>query len=740
MTPWVAIMGTISEAMALALQHYLSGNLQQAEIFCQQILHVDPTHPEALHLLGVIAHQLGKHELAVAYISRAIQLAPTVASFHSNLGEVYRARGQLAEAVAQYQQAIGLNPQFAEAYYNLGLTLKNQGRLAEAIAQYQQALRLRPDYAEAHNNLGNALKDQGRPAAAAAHYQQALRLRPDFAAAHNNLGLVLEDQGRFAEAMDQFEQAVRAQPNFAEAHTNLGNALKKQGRFAEAVDQHEQALRLKPDFAEAYYNLGFALQEQGRLAEAADRYRQALHLKPDYAEAHGNLGVALQDQGRLAEALDQYHQALRLPATAHARAAAHSNLLFCLNHDPSVTPAELYAEHRRWACQFSIDDFRLSIVDGNSDQSKIENRKSKIERRLRLGYVSPDFRDHPVSRFIEPVLAAHNHEQFEIVCYADVFRPDAVTQRIQHHADTWRSIAGSADQQVADCIRHDAVDILVDLTGHTARNRLLVFARKPAPVQVTYLGYPSTTGLTTIDYRLTDALTDPPGEPVQHSEELMRLPGTFCCYAPRTEVPNVTPLPAGHGGRLTFGSLHKLAKLNAQVIDLWCRLLHTLPEARLLIAYHTLSGQTAAFLGRQFMERGLARDRLDLRQAVYAGHKHLELYREIDVILDTFPWSGHATTCEALWMGVPVLTLYGKRYAGRMTASILTCLGLTEFVAATPVDYVAGAIKLAGDLDRLAQLRATLREKMRTSPLCDGATFTRDLETAYRVMWQRWCR
>ena len=414
------------------------------------------------------------------------------------------------------------NPICAEAYNNLGNALREQGQLAEAVAQYQEALRLKPDYAEAHNNLGNALREQGQLAAAVAQYQEALRLKPDYAEAHNNLGNALKEQGQLAEAVAQYQEAIRLKPDYAEAHNNLGNALREQGQLAEAVAQYQEALRLKPDYAEAHNNLGIALKEQGQLAAAVAQYQEALRLKPDYAEAHSNLGVALKEQGQLAEALAQYQEALRLKPDY---AEAHSNMLFCLTHDPHAAPSRIFAEHCRWATLHAT----VPVLTHDNDPSP--------HRRLRLGYVSPDFRQHAVARFIEPVLAAHDHEQFQVFCYANNVRRDAVTQRLQQHADTWCSIVGWSDQQVAERIRQDTIDILVDLAGHTANNRLLVFARKPAPVQVTYIGYPNTTGLTTMDYRLTDAVMDPPGEAVLNTEELVRLPRGVCCFAPPSDAP-----------------------------------------------------------------------------------------------------------------------------------------------------------------------------------------------------------
>lgn len=775
---------------------------------------------DALHMLGILAHQVGRNDLAVEYISQALRALPEQpheavrAPLHNSLGNALHAQGHVSEAMAHYQEAIRLQPTFAEAQNNLGTAFQDQGRLAEAIACYREALRLRPAYAEAchnlgaalhlmghlteastcfqealrlrpdyvyahvglartlhgqgnleaaeahlrealrltnaaepdrkagsqqgtwearrladlHNHLGAVLHQQGKSAEALTHIEAAVRKQPDNALFHVNLGLVLQGQGRLAEAMTCFQQALCLQPECAEAHYNLGNAWKDQWRWEEAVSHYQQAVRFQPDHALAHNNLGAALQSQGRLTEAIAHYQTALRLQPNHAATHNNLGLALQAQGRLAEAMAQYHEALRLEATEQTLREAHDNLLFCMNHDPDATPAELFEEHRQWA---AVRAYQGPVI--------VHRNPPTPERRLRIGYVSADFRNHPVAWFMGPVLAAHQHDEFQVFCYADVPSPDAATVSLQQHASVWRSTISWSDDDLARCICDDAIDILVDLAGHTAHNRLGVFARRPAPVQVTYLGYPSTTGLTSIDYRLTDAVADPPGEPTWSTEELVRLPGTFCCFGPPPNTPEPNALPAISNGRLTFGSLHKLIKLNARVLDLWCRLLHALPDSRMLLAYDVLAGDTKDFYREQFRQRGIDDGRLDIRQAVAKGQQHFRLYHEIDVVLDTFPWSGHATTCEALWMGVPIVSLRGNRHAGRMTASILTSLGLTDLVANTTDDFVAIGTRLASAQDRLVYLRTNLRSLMRAAPLCDGPGFTRGLENAYRTMWRRWC-
>jgi predicted O-linked N-acetylglucosamine transferase (SPINDLY family) len=356
---------------------------------------------------------------------------------------------------------------------------------------------------------------------------------------------------------------------------------------------------------------------------------------------------------------------------------------------------------------------------------------------LRVGYVSPDFRTHAVSYFFEPILRHHDRNRAEAYCYAEVAAPDDTTARLQGLASVWRWTVGLTDAQLAEQVRRDRVDILVDLAGHTSGHRLGVFARRPAPVQLTYLGYPSTTGLSAIDGLLTDAIVDPPGEPPWSAELPYRLPGLFCCYAPPVDAPAVGPSPAARGFGPTFGALHKLSKLNTAVLDVWCDLLRAIPSARLLLFRNNLTGTRREEIHLYFVERGIGPDRLDLRHEMPAGG-HLTVYGEIDVALDVFPWCGHTTACEALWMGVPVITLLGDRHAGRMTASVLMALGLDDWVARSPGHYLAIARRAADDWEGLARLRSALRERVRQSPLCDGRGWTARLEDAYRDLWRRW--
>ncbi len=565
----------------------------------------------------------------------------------------------------------------------------------------------------------------GQPEAAIPLYREVLRAAPGEAQVHHQLGNALKSLLRFSEAVIPLGEAVRLAPDDAAMRLNLGVALFELQRHPEAETQFRRALTLEPSRPEAHNILGNTLFAQGRLAEAAACFHEALRLRADYAPAHDNLGRLFRAQGRLAEAVASYRAALAL----QPRPGTHSNLLLALNYLHGVEPGEIFAEHRRWAERHA---------DPLTAASTPLAREPAAGRRLRIGYLSPDFCHHAVAYFFEPVLSAHDRARVEIFCYANVLAPDAVTRRLRERAEHWRDVAPLSDEQALQLIRADRLDLLVDLAGHTARNRLPVFARRAAPRQLTWIGYPNTTGLIAMDYRLTDAITDPPGATdALHTEKLVRLPGPFSVYQPPADAPEIGALPAlGPGGdaaadgaTFTFGCFNNFAKVTPEVIALWCRLLAGVPGSRLLLKSRGLDDADTARRIREAFAAGEVspgRVRLDGRELSVPAH--LALYQQVDVALDAFPYNGTTTTCEALWMGVPVVTLAGATHVARVGASLLTHLGATDWIARTPDEYLAIARRLAADLPALAQIRAGLRERMRASPLCDAVTFTRTLE------------
>lgn len=655
----VKIDGTIQRALQTAIAHHGAGHFAEAEAIYRRILEAQPRHPDAWHLLGVIAHQAGRSDIAVDFISRSIRLNSRNPAAHSNLGLAHARNGQLDRALAAYRRALELKPDHAEAHHGLGTVLATKGELEPARASYERALRFDRNHVNAHYNLGTTLA-----------------------------------------ALD---------------------------RLDEAIASYRRALALAPEHLEALTNLGAVFAKKGELDEARACYEKALALKPDHVEARNNLAGAQKDQGLLDDAIASYRQAVALnPKDPRF----HSNLVYALHFHPGYDARAIHAEHLRWA-QAHAAPLKSFLRPHTNDPNP--------DRRLRVGYVSPDFCEHPVGRFLLPLLGAHDHENVEVFCYSDVRHPDPTTDQLRAHADVWRDTAGVSDGHLAGTIREDRIDLLVDLTMHMAHNRLPLFARKPAPVQVTYLAYASTTGLDTIDYRLTDPFLDPPGSDDRfYSERSVRLPETYWCYQPGIATPDVSPLPAlPAGGRVTFGCLNNFCKVTSATLTAWGQLLCAVPGSMLVL--HAREGSHRARVRETLAHVGV--DPARVRFIGYVSlREYFESYHSIDIGLDPFPYTGGTTTCDALWMGVPVVTLAGDTAFSRGGLSLLSNLGLPELAAHDTEEYVEIAAGLARNLPRLAELRASLRERVQRSPLTDAPRFARHMERAYREMWRGWCQ
>lgn len=539
------------------------------------------------------------------------------------------------------------------------------------------------------------------------------------------LGQRLSEEGRLEEAIAHYEAALKLRPEWSELWNNLGTAQLAAGRTEDACSSFRQSLKGRPHAAPVHANLGRALYLLGELDAAEHHCRRAVAMNPALASAHNNLGNVLKTKHDLAGALSAYRHAI---AVDPQHVGAHSNLLAALNYDPSATRQDLLEESRRWAAKHDSNVPTYDTYDNAPDP----------ERPLRIGFVSGDFREHPVARLIEPCFRAHDRADAHFIAYSDAARSDAVTEHLKALADEWHNTFGLTDTMLAERIRHDCVDILIDLAGHTAGNRLLVFARRPAPVQCTWLGFPSTTGLDAVDYLLTDSVVDPEGEPVFCTEEPVRLPW-LACYWPDAAAPPTNPLPAASKGYVTFGCLNNPAKYNEHVVALWARLLRSLPQSRLLLFRHTLRGARRKSLIEQFRQQGVSSERISTFNALPAGVHHLAVYHDIDIALDPFPWTGHATTCEALWMGVPVVTLRGSTRASRLSASVLTQAGQEGWIAESGGQYIQIAQTLADDLARLGRIRHELRQHLQSSPVCDAQAMAAALHEALRRMWRRWC-
>ena len=708
--------------------HGQFGQFSEAETCCRRVVELEPLMPAAHYNLGVALLRQNRPTEAVSSFTRAVQLNPGFAEAFHDLGNALQMQGMLDAAVENYRKAIDLNPSLAEAYHNLARVLHQQRRLDAAIDSYRTAVRCQPDNALMHFNLGTALWEQGAIEAAAQSCREAIRIKPDFVEAHLNLGAALQCLGRFDESSETYRRVLGMKPDAVEAHVNLGLVLWQSGRSAEAIESCARAIALRPGLAPAHNTMALALWDTGRLEEAAEHCRAALAGDPSFAEAHNTLATVLKDQSRPDEAIAHYREAIALDPSF---ARAHSNLLFTLNYVETLDGPAVLQEHLRWA--------RLHAVASQGVPSSHENDRDP-GRRLRIGYLSPDFYQHSVALFIEPILAAHDRAQVEVYCYANVTRRDAMTGRLKGLADHWRDIAAASDTRVAELIREDRIDILVDLAGHTAGNRLPLFARRPAPVQVTYLGYLNTTGMAAMDYRFTDAWCDPPGVSDDlHTETLIRLEGGLLCLGVPHDSPEVEALPALRSGFPTFGCFNNSAKITPDVIALWGGILRSVPDSHLLLKSKQFADPVnrRRYLGL-FGEQGIEPARVEL-EGIGTWREYLERHHRVDIALDPFPYAGGTVTCHALWMGVPVITLAGRLGFARTGVSILSAIGLPELIADSRADYVAKAAALARDFDRLERLRAGLRARMQDSPLMDSRRCVATLEKSYRQMWRRWC-
>lgn len=674
-----------------ALSLFRQQRITEAKDIYEEICRIDPRDAQSWCALSTLHGMLGNHSEVVRCAQRAVEIDPDYPDAHGNLSAAYEALGQSEKAEASARRALKGAPNSLSALVNLGSALRSLGRFDEAVATYLSALMIDSQDAEARAGLD----------------------------------IALVQQGRFEEAIARYRETLRINPHFAPSHVAVGAALKILGRHDEAIAALRQAIALKPDYIVAWDLLGKILSAQGKLTEALDCFQQATRNAPAWFEGLANIADVMAMQMRHEEGLAILRNAVARDPT---REITYSSYIFMLSYTPGVDAAVVFSEHANWG--------RLHT---HLPRCQHDGITTDPDRQLRIGYVSPDFRQHSVGYFIEPVLARHDRNAVEVFCYANVPVPDATTERLQRLGPRWRSIYGKSDAQVVEIIRNDQIDILVDLAGHTANRRLLVFARKPAPVQASYLGYPNTTGLPQIDYRLTDEWADPPGQEAFHTEALVRLPYGFLCYQPPVHAPAVEPSPVTRTGHITFGSFNAPHKINQAILDLWAAILRDTPGSRLILKNKALrdAPTRTRYLAR-LAEGGISADRVELLGWLDSSTDHLALYHRLDIALDTFPYCGTTTTCEALWMGVPVVTLVGQRHIERVGWSLLTRVGLPELAASDKDGYVRAATELARDVHRLATLRSGLRERMRQSPLCDAVGFTRSLETAYRQMWRDW--
>ena len=681
-----------NQAVAQGVPLHQAGRLAEAEACYRQALTLDPTHAEALHLLGLLAHQVGRPDLAVTLIQQAVGVAADRPPYYLNLGAALQALGRLDDAIIACRQALALRPAYPEALSNLGIMLQALGRIDEAVPCFQRAITLAPGYADAHFNLGVAHQTDGRPDLALTSYRAALAARPIYPA----------------------------------AQYNLGNALRELRQFDAAVEAYRAVLTLDPGHIDAQNNLGVALQELGDRDGALACFERTVALNSAYQQAHTNLGHLLRDRGRFDEAIQSYRRALALQPDD---AEAHSGLILVLDHHAGATPADRLAERRAWNERHAAP---LTAA------ARLHTNNPNPDRTLRVGYVSGDFYYHSAGSSFAQVILNHDAAQVESVCYATVKKADAQTERFKAAAAIWRDVTSLTDEAVAEQIRADQIDILVDLGGHSASGRLRIFAQRPAPVQITAWGYATGTGLDAIDYLFTDPVAVPPASERWYSEQVAHLP-SIVCFEPAANLPAVVPPPMLERGTVTFGSFNRATKLSDAALDLWAQVLAAVPGSRMVLKSPGLDDteNRTRILGH-FARRGVGPERIEILGQTPIS-EHVAAYGQIDIQLDPFPHGGGATSFEGLVQGVPCVTLLGELIQGRLTASFLSQIGLEELIAQTPDKYIEIATRLSASPARLQAERETLRQRVLAAPVGNGPAYTRAVEAAYRELWGRWC-
>ncbi|MGE3271976.1 MAG: tetratricopeptide repeat protein [Chloroflexota bacterium] len=776
-SPMLAPTRDTGAILTRAVEHHQRGQLADAERLYRKVLNQSPNQPDALHLLGVLALQNGRPADAVTRIQRAIAARPDNAAYQSNLGVALQALGKLKEARASLERAVGLDAQHVDALFNLGVTLQALELLEEAAGRYRQVLALMPGHAGALRNLGNTLRALGQYAEAVEAYRLALALLPSDSSLLGSLGASLADLGQLDEAIAVLEQAVQQAPADADAWMNLGIARHKALRYGDAIAAYERALALRPDHAETWQSIGRAFSGSQRLADAVDAQQQALslvraqagnpaaaglpnletrlsvmrdlvsalfvaerrveasavlreiiELAPEDAVSWSNLGVTLSLSGDVDAAAAAFERSTTLDPT---RPDVLSNLILTLDMLPSTTPEQAFRLRRQW-------NERHALPLAASRRPHTNDRDP--DRRLRVGYVSRDFRRHSAAATFMTTLEAHDPAAVEVFCYAShpAANSDDYTRRFEAAASTWSMVHDLSDHELAEQIRADQIDILVDLSAHSGVNRMMVFAEKPAPVQVTAWGYATGTGLDTVDAFFADPVVVPPEDRRWFSEEVVYLPNVIC-FAPPPTLPEITPLPALERGHVTFGSYNRAVKITTPVLETWARVLLAVPGSRLVLkpAIEDTDGNWDRLLG-PLLAHGIEGDRIEILGRS-PREEHVASFGLMDIQLDPFPHTGGITTLEGLLMGVPCVTLLGDRIPGRLSASFQMTLGLGDLVAHSPDEYVEIARRLAEDVDRLARIRSSLREQLLASPIMDAPQYARAVEAAYRDLWRRWC-
>jgi len=747
----------------LGIVFQVQGKLDEAISCYQKALQLRPDFAEAYNNMGNVLKDQGKLDEAMSCYQKALELRPGYAEAYCNMGIVFEVQGKLDEAISCYQKALKIRPDFAEVYYNISNVLKDQGKLDEAISCYQKALELRPGYAEAHCNMGIVFQVQGKLDEAISCYQKAVELKPDYAEAYYNMGLALQGQHKLNETISCYQKAIQLKPDYANAYYNMGLALQGQHKLNEMILCYQKAIQLKPDYAEAYYNMGLALQGERKLNETISCYQKAIQLKPDYAKAYNNMGIALQEQGKWDEAISCCQKAIKIESHLPE---VYSHLVFQLRQtcawqelegptakldgltkralDNGIkTPENPFlsvTRHADLSRSFAIakswsSDVATSVSNLKIDFSFDDRRTCKP--RITVGYLSNDFYDHATAHLMLSLFGLHNPDEFEIFCYS--YGQDDGSyyrKRIQGDCNKFVDMHDLGHADAATCIYEDQVDILIDLKGYTTGNRLAICALRPAPIQATYLGFPGTTGADFFDYIITDRIVTPEDHACYYTENFVYLP---YCYQVNDHCQSISSkdwkkvhfgLPEAG---FVFCSFNQGYKIDPVMFEVWMQILRQVPESILWLQPGNKTAERN--LRREAEERGVGPERLVFGERL-PKDEHLARIGLADLALDTRICNGHTTTSDALWAGVPVITLQGSHFASRVSSSILTAVGLPELITHTLEEYESLAVGLSRNRDELHSIRQRLAKNRLTEPLFDTPRFAKNLEKAYREMWK----
>jgi len=738
-----------------------NNNLAEARTLCNQLRLKNKKNTDILVMLADIDNRMGDVKNAEKFYRKAIRLKPNSVPANTKLGIMFHSQNRLAQAESSYRQSLKFDIEQPSVCFNLAIILQEKELLDDAAQFYRKAIEFNPSYAKAYSNLAYIYRKKNRLDDAASNYLKAIEHAPGIAEIHYNFGITLLHQNKLKDAEFQQRRALEIKPGYADAWCSLGmvqftygkledsiisykNSLainsehedalngcaavfSKLNMFDESIELFNKSLLINPENENTMIGLGIAYQGINNYSMALSTYRKVVMKSPGHVESHIGMASVYMSQGEYEEAIKLYQKAIDIQPEHYT---AYSDLLMLLNYCESLSPSYIYDEHVNWATKYSLNTPKL-------EYSNIPDPGRKI----RIAYISPDLRVHVVTNFFYPILKCHDTNKFEIYCYADVAHEDSWSQLLKAEKTHWTNIYRMSDAELIDQIQADKIDILVDLAGHTKGNRLVALTAKPAPIQMTYLGYPNTTGLSTIDYRLTDEWADPVGESDKYyTENLIRLNNGFLCYSSINKMPNEVTLPALKNGYITFGSFNNLTKITECVVKIWAAILNKLPTSRLVLKNRSFSSQQVyeRYLNL-FSSHGVEADRVQLCGPTKTYEDHLKAYNQIDIALDTFPYNGTTTTCEALMMSVPVITLAGNMHAGRVGVSLMSQVNLTDYIAQTQEEYIKLALKKANDVEGLGKLRNLLRNQVSTSFLSNGKAFTQDIEEVYRQVWSNWC-